>query len=220
MIDEMGRLKVPLYHGTSSYFLVQIREHGLGGCRDSTLFDAEILANLAYALDKPQHSTEWWELNFFIVEAMLGQRVTGGGFNFRYGSTYLSPNKATALRYATSNRLGSEFLTTIYQAYVALASVNTGQAEKILPHNHPLRSFFRERHRPMLLTLQGVPAEKLRTEQGDPIEDQLKSVISICNAGVGGGVELLQQLNFELKGSVDYPLLEVTIFDEGPAESF
>ncbi|WP_375171123.1 hypothetical protein [Marinobacter sp.] len=220
MIDEMGRLELPLYHGTSSYFLAQIREHGLGGYRDSKLFDAEILANLADSLDNSQNSTAWWELNSFVVRPMLERRVTSGGFNFRYGNTYLSSSRSTACGYATSNPFGSEFLSIIYQAYMALASVNTSQAETILPHNHPLRCFFRGSHRPILLTLQGAPAEKLRTEQGDPIEDQLQSIISICNAGLGRRDALLQQLNFELEGSIDFSLLDVTILDEGPTERF
>ncbi|HDZ07500.1 hypothetical protein [Pseudohongiella sp.] len=215
MIDSMGRLAVPLYHGTSSYFLAQIREHGLGGFRDSKLFDAEILANLAHALDNTRNSTEWWEFNDFIVRAMLEQRVSDGGFNFRYGYTYLTPSKSTAHRYATSNRLGSEFLTTIYQAYMALASINPVEAENIVPNSHCLRTIFQETHRPVILTLKNVAAGRLRTEQGNPIYEQLNQMISMRDSVSNIEPQVLwQQFNFELEGSIDWSHLDFSLLDD------
>lgn len=214
MIDNMGRLEIPLYHGTSSYFLSQIKEHGLGGCRDQKIFDEKVLSNLANALDNNQNATEWWEFNSYIVRAMIDQRVTGGGFNFRYGNTYLTPSTSTAYRYATSNCLGSEFLTTIYQAYMALATINPGEAERILPKCHCLWSVFQAKHIPTIITLKSVTAEELRTEKGEPIDEQLKSMVSMCNAIPDREPELLlQQFNFELGGSIDWSRLEVNILD-------
>jgi len=220
MIDNKGRLEVRLYHGTSSMFLADIREHGLGGRRDSRLFDTEILASLAHALNDSRNHTEWWDLNSFIVELMLNQRVTDGGFNYRYGSGYLTPSKSTACRYATSNCLGSEFLTTIYRAYMALSSVNHVEAERIIPTGHCLRAAFQETHNPVLIAVENIGAEKLRTERGEPIHNQLDAMMAMRNNRVSLDPDILwQQFNFELEGSIDWQFLDVAYLNGKRVES-
>lgn len=208
MLNENGLLEIPLYHGTSSHYLDSIKKFGLGGVRDEMLFDKRVLSALADRLSDPSNKTEWWELNSIFVEPMLEQRITGGGFNFRYGGTYLTPSRFTASRYATSNRMGSEYISTIHQAFAALASVNATAANEIIPPGHGLRNIFDAEHSPVVISVRGLSAEMLRTENGESIERQLVNMNNMKNAVVGVDPEVLwQQFNFEISGPIQYAFM-------------
>lgn len=203
MLNECGQLMVPLYHGTSSHYLDSINKYGLGGVRDAIVFDMNVLSALADRLSDPSNQTEWWELNSVFVEPMLEQRITGGGFNFRYGGTYLTPSRFTACRYATSNRMGSEYISTIHQAFAALLAVNATEANEIIPSDHRLRDIFEAKHSPILITVKGLGAEMLRTEKGENIESQLERMIEMKSAVAGVDPEVLwQQFNFEISRAI------------------
>jgi hypothetical protein len=203
MINIHGQLEIPLYHGTSSFFIDSIKEHGLGGHRDQGLFDLSILALLVDCLSKPENKTEWWEDNSYIVGKMGRQAITAGNFNFRHGGTYLTPSKFTAANYA-SNKMGSELLTTLYDGFVALESINSKVAEGIIPNGHKLREVFRHNHRSCLITATGVDAKSLKTEQGEDIYDQLKAMEDLKNKlSDVPSEQLWQQYNFEICDTLD-----------------
>ncbi|MDP3534587.1 MAG: hypothetical protein Q8S08_04245, partial [Halomonas sp.] len=133
-----------------------------------------------------------------------------GGFNFRYGSTYLTPSKLTAYNYANSNFLGSELLTTIYKMYTELASINPAKAKLIIPSDHPLLSVFYAAHSPVIIVLEGLKADRLKTEQGESIEKQLREMnLRQSSSGEFDIERVWQQFNFELIGSVDWSLIKV-----------
>lgn len=203
MLSENGQLTIPLYHGTSSYYLDSINRFGLGGVRDEKIFNKSVLSLLADRLSDPLNQTEWWELNSMFVELMLEQRITGGGFNFRYGDTYLTPSRFTAHRYAVSNCKGSEYVSTIYHAFSALVSVNGTAANEIVPSGHVLRDIFEAEHSPVLITIKGISVEMLRTENGENIQSQIESMIKMKKAVPGVDPEVLwQQFNFEINRAV------------------
>lgn len=208
MLNESGQLVVPLYHGTSSHYVDSIKNFGLGGVRDDVLFDKRILSALADRLSDRSNQTEWWELNSIIVEPMLDQRVTDGGFNFRYGATYLTPSRSTALRYATSNRMGSEYISTIHEAFIALNSVNPIAASEIIPPEHGLRKIFDADHCPIVISVRGLGVEMLRTEKGEKIDRQLANMKKMKNDFAGVDAEALwQQFNFEISSPIPSSLL-------------
>ena len=214
MIDSNGRLEIPLYHGTSSFFLDSIRDNGLGGNRDLQLFNKEVLFSLFNALKKPENYSESWDLYSFVVEKMLKQEVTVGGFNFRHGNTYLSPSKFTASNYAKNNDLGSEFLSTINTAYKALKSVNPIEAKEIISSSSYLQAVLKGSHKPVLIEITNIDTNKLRTEQGNPIHAQLDKMKSIIREQPSCIVDVLwQQYNFELEGVIDWELLDVIYLD-------
>lgn len=208
MVDQDGYIAIPLYHGTSSIFRASIEKNGLGGVRDSGIFDIKVLASLAEMLKKTENKTTWWAYNSFIVEAMLNQEITRGGFNFRYGGVYLSPSKHTARRYA-NNAMGSELLSTIYQAYSALISVNTKAAKAVLPDTSPISKLFKQHTNPLILTVTRVSAEALTTENGQPIQAQL-AVMESMKIKYGATQEnpLFQQMNFVLTETLHPDLLQ------------
>jgi len=214
VIDSKGRLEIPLYHGTSSFFLDSIRENGLGGYRDPQLFNKKVLVSLVNALKKPENYYESWDLYSFVVEKMLKQEVTAGGFNFRYGNTYLSPSKLTASKYAKNNDLGSEFLSTINTAYKALKSVNPIEAEEIISSSSYLQAVLKGSHKPVLIEITNADTNKLRTEQGKHIHAQLDKMNSINNEQPSCIIDIFwQQYNFELEGVIDWSLLDIVYLD-------
>lgn len=208
MLNEYGQLVVPLYHGTSSHYVDSIKKFGLGGVRDEILFDKRILLALADRLSDRSNQTEWWELNSIVVEPMLEQRITDGGFNFRYGNTYLTPSRFTARRYATSNRMGSEYISTIHEAFTALNSVNPIAASEIIPQGHRLRKIFDADHSPVVISVSGLGVEILRTETGEKIDSQLAGMRKMKSAFTGVyPEELWQEFNFEISSPIPSSLL-------------
>ena len=103
---------------------------------------------------------------------------------------------------------------------MALYSANPIEAELIMPKGHVLRSVFEEEHRPVLITLKTVNADKLRTETGKPIYEQLDQMLSmrrgLTNTELGSEI-LWQQFNFELDDAIDWTLLKVIYLDEREA---
>src|SRR5687767_8347685 len=108
-VSDGSRLLVPLYHGTSELFLPSIRMAGLGAQDPhqqlATLSLLRDVIELYEALH-PQDSE--WLFSRLEAYAMLEQRSSPGGMNFRHGGTYLTASRYTAVRYALGNRYGSE----------------------------------------------------------------------------------------------------------------
>lgn len=208
IINEQGRLSIPLYHGTSTVFLESIMRSGLGGARDSRVFDLEILRRLSCALDRYGDTSEWWVKNSFIVELMLDQKVSPSGFNFRHGGVYLSPCRQTAQSYASSNKFGSELITTIYETFEALAAIDCSEANRIIPGDQPLRAIFSERGKSIVLCVKNINPALLQTEVGGDAREQLNRL----NHTLANGDDLdscCQQHGFVLDGIVDPSDLEL-----------
>jgi len=101
---------IPLYHGTSTLFLKDILELGLGG--KNPLKEWRVL----------EFAEKIWPLveNSLADDVQLAQKIqtfgkmveqTSGEMNFQHGDTYLTPEASTAMRYAINKRYGSELLT-------------------------------------------------------------------------------------------------------------
>lgn len=203
MIDQDGYLTFPLYHGTSTLYRDSIKKHGLGGLRDTTLFDFGLLEQFAILLDAPKNKTDWWQMNDFVVKAMIEQGVSGGGFNFRYGGLYLSSSRQTAQMYARSPK-GSELISHIFLAYEALKSVNPDEADRLLPREHPLTKLFEQPSRPMLITINKIKAYGLTTEHGNSIDQQLAEMKAAREETEAHLMEVSwQQRNFAFAGTLE-----------------
>ncbi|MBN4174623.1 hypothetical protein GSU75_01832 [Pseudomonas savastanoi pv. phaseolicola] len=203
MIDQDGYLTFPLYHGTSTLYRDSIKKHGLGALRDTSLFDFGLLEQFAELLDAPRNKTDWWQMNDFVVKAMIKQGISGGGFNFRYGGLYLSSSRQTAQMYARSPK-GSELISHIFLAYEALKSVNPKEARRLLPCKHPLTELFEQPSRPMLITINRIKAHELTTEHGNPIEQQLAEMKAVREEAEAHLIDASwQQRNFAFAGTLE-----------------
>lgn len=184
-------LGFPLYHGTSSLFLDSITELGLGGqniCEKYRII--EIFTQVVDVFKKKHMNTDWWVMEGFICEKMIGSEVTNGGFNFRYGGVYLTPSLETAQRYSKSNKYGSELVSYFIRSYEELYKHDSSLADKIFPLNHPLREVIVSGATPVVLEINGLSKNDLTTEQGEPIDAQLKLMDEVPKA-------IWQQFNFE-----------------------
>lgn len=203
MIDQDGYLTFPIYHGTSTLYRDSIEQHGLGGLRDTSLFDFGVLAQLAELLDAPRNKTDWWKMNDFVVKTMIEQGISGGGFNFRYGGLYLSSSRQTAQMYARSPK-GSEVISHIFLAYEALKSVNPDEASQLLTCEHPLAKLFEKPSKPMLITVNRIKAHALTTEHGHPIDEQLAEMKAIREKTETHLIDVFwQQRNFAFAGTLE-----------------
>ncbi|WP_455884803.1 hypothetical protein [Pseudomonas spelaei] len=203
MIDQDGYLTFPLYHGTSTLYRDSIEKQGLGAVRDPSLFDFQTLEQLAKLLDAQKSKSTWWQMNDFIVKAMIDQNVTGGGFNFRYGGIYLSASRQTAQMYAKSPK-GSEIISHIFLAYEELKSVDPDAASQLLHCAHPLTKLFEKPSMPMLITVSKVKAHLLTTEHGKAIDEQLAEMKNLREARDPHLIDVIwQQRNFTFDGTLE-----------------
>lgn len=165
IVDE--RLAIPLYHGTSDLFYGSINMFGLGGRNLIKEFRViEFLRQLVDICQTRLPDEEQWILKMQAAEWICQQSVSRGGFNFRHGSTYVTPSSYTAANYATSNEYGSEALShfmmlwnRIGESRIELPRVITDSARLII-------DFAVRPKTPILIRLDGVPANILSAENG------------------------------------------------------
>jgi hypothetical protein len=186
--EELG---FSLFHGTSSIFLDSINQSGLGGENVSKKFEINAMfSHVVNVFNSKYRDCSWWVGEGFICEKMVGQEVTNGGFNFRYGGLYLTPSFETAKNYATSNKYGSELISYFIRSYEELLKLAPILADQIFPIAHPLRQLVALDPTPVVLEVVGITKDCLVTEQGEPIEEQLDLMKQV--PGV-----IWQQFNFE-----------------------
>ena len=200
LVADNGQILISLYHGTSKIFLDSIQESGLGAKDPNIMFKSHELLTEMFNLegwnwsDDPEFST--MEL---ITRYTVGQSVSGGGFNFRHGNTYLTPSKLTAVRYALINRLGSELLSMTISLFDELKVRDEGKACEIASRYPIISGLLSLEHQPLLVEALRVPIRSLRSEQGD---DPEVVIDQIDNSPDGMDSKLFhivfQQHNFEL----------------------
>jgi len=203
MLIRDGLLTLPVYHGTSSVNLSSICENGLGGRNfieelNLVPFIRELYAT---ALDVVPDSEPGWSTLRVELEPIAGQRITGGGLNYRHGSTYLTPSCSSAARYAQSSPEGSELLSNANAVLDLIARHDPRGRERIEQLNPAAASRLRQTGDPVVLRAVDVPLSELRSEQGgdahvviDQIEQMFRSLpFTEENINL-----LCQQANFEL----------------------
>ena len=192
----MSTIPFPLFHGTSSAFLPSIFEHGLGGRNPVASARAvECLKRLITLADNHLQDQESWESKRYVLELVTQQRVTGANMNFRHGGAYCSPLENTAVKYALSNKHGSEIFSDcigLYRELLILAPETVSFLRAEFPEIYELD---KSDSLPVLLTLRDVPVDALSTEQG---EDPAESIAFVSSVTTNLDMIILQQKNFEL----------------------
>ena len=159
---------VPLYHGTSKRFLPSIREFGLGGrYPDEVTQCHRLLDDLASVEELDWLADPDLCILRPMVDRMRRQTVTAGGLNFRYGNTYLSASNRTAVRYATSNRYGSELLSTAMSVLEKLFDHDPAHAQAIAERHQISPDLRRAAKQPVLVEANRVPLRSLKSERGE-----------------------------------------------------
>ena len=149
-------------------------------------------------LDELAGARKWdWhdDSDLYTIPAIINQRVTNAGFNFRHGSTYLSPSKTTAVKYALNNRFGSELLSNSILMYEKLKAHDYPKAQEIISKYPEILKLHRLAHQPILVEASDIPIRNLRSEDGENPAQTLR----MMKENVGDlGKFMWQQLNFEL----------------------
>lgn len=193
-------LLVPLYHGTSDIFLSSIRQHGLGAIDPNAGWRSRELLLELLQIDAQHHFLD--PLYRVSAEPISQQKVTAAGFNFRHGSTYLSPCRSTAIRYAIGNPWGSELLSETLKGLDQLEEHDAGQAAGVLGKYSAIAEVRDQEHEPVLIELSNVRLETLRSEEGKAASETIELMAKSRH--------VWQQANFELRGSI--PARDLTCY--------
>lgn len=203
MLVRDGFVKLPLYHGTASVNVVSICENGLGGRNFVEELNLVPFIRKLYAAALellPDHTPGWPSLRV-AIEPIAAQQITGGGFNYRHGSTYLTPSRFSAVRYAQSSPEGSEFLTHAKALLDLIARHDPRRGAQIEETNRAVASRLRQTGDPVVFRAVDVPVSALRSEQGGDahaVIDQIEHMFGSLPFTAERIDRLCQQHNFEL----------------------
>jgi hypothetical protein len=196
-----GKLTIPLYHG--------IREFGLGGRNLIREFEViEMLREMVSICQLRLPREEAWFVRMDDAERISRQCVTGGGFNFRHGSAYLTPSDFTAVNYATTNTYGSEALEHLMMLWNRLREHRIGLSRGISDAVGRVIRFAERPRVPLLVKLAGVPAAALAAENGGHATDVFQRLESLLREKFFS--IMCQQTNFELIQPI--PLSHADVF--------
>jgi hypothetical protein len=174
---EDGRLCIPLYHGTSSLFESSIRAYGLGALNPLDRYEAQSFLRAVYTLcEEAFESDAEWQSCKFAAKWIANQESFSDSSNFQHGQTYLTPSRSSAVGYALTNRLGSEFLSQAFRMYRLLQERAALLLERSSLVKHPFVSVFGVEHVPVLITVKDVPVSSIASEGGDSAEASLEQL--------------------------------------------
>ena len=201
-ITDGSKILIPLYHGTSGLFLPSIREFGFGTKDPNVdLKSYELLSELLEIMKRNSwYYDEYLATQEFLFQYMVDQRVTAGGFNFRHGTTYLSPAEVIAVQYALTNPYGSELLSNAITLLEGLTKHDKPLAQEILQRYPNVASLRANRDRyPVLIEATQIPITSLQSEKGGDASETISLIEEILNENDQTMFQILcQQFNFEL----------------------
>lgn len=200
LVADNEQMLISLYHGTSKIFLGSIQESGLGAKDPNIMFKSHELLTEMFNLEGWNWSDDPELFAMALpIRYVVDQSVSGGGFNFRHGSAYLTPSKHTAVRYALNHRLGSELLSTAISLFDELKVRDEGKAREVASKYPIIPELLSLEHQPLLVEALQVPIRSLRSEKGDAPEVVIDEINNLAD---GMDPELFpvvcQQHNFEL----------------------
>ncbi|NGP53578.1 hypothetical protein G6N75_08690 [Thioalkalivibrio sp. XN8] len=200
-----------LYHGTSSLFLRSIQEFGLGAKNPVDAW--RILEFGRYVLPLAEAYLEARSEYLVQVDAfrtMLSQ--SRAGMNFQHGNTYASPSKFTAVRYALSNRHGSEILSYALSLFEAMLIKSVPGLPGPVPEQYPkIWQALNARSAPILIRVKSAPISALRSEFDEPPEEQVEWLESLRTSDSEVFPVLAQQCNFRIIQPTDPSMLEISL---------
>ena len=200
LVADNEQMLISLYHGTSKIFLDSIQESGLGAKDPNIMFKSHELLTEMFNLEGWNWSDDPELVAMALpIRYIVDQSVSIGGFNFRHGNTYLTPSKLAAVRYALTNRLGSELLSTMISLFDELKVRDEGKAREVASKYPIISELLNLEHRPLLVEALQVPIRSLRSEKGDAPEVVIDQINNLPDGMDSKSFHLVcQQHNFEL----------------------
>jgi hypothetical protein len=191
-------LPFPLFHGTSTAFLEDIRSLGLGA-KDplAEIGLHEFVKDLMPIIDANLKGMAIYEARRQSFGLMAEQKIAA--MNFQHGQTYLSPSKKTAIRYAVNKRYGSELLSYSLVFLQLLLDLEVPGVANDLYQRHPaVFRFLDISPSPMLVRADDVPLAALLTENGKDTASSVERLLQLWERGEKQLEEFGQQTNFRL----------------------
>ncbi len=199
-VSDRSKLLVPLFHGTSCVFMDSIRATGLGAQNPhSRLATLQLLEELISVGEQHFEKDSNWIVDRISLIKMLNQAAAEASFNFRHGSTYLTPSIQTAVRYALDNNYGSELLSHALDLFVRLRKFDPSAAAGIAARYPQAIEILPRGKEPLLVEVRDVAIRQLRSESGQDASTVLEKMQRTADAfDAEVRDSLWQQLNFEL----------------------
>jgi len=217
-------MPIPLWHGTSSWYLPGVLEHGLGAVDVHAQLRSREFYRAAWelrlALAEPEDRAELERYYGSRSRAIMGDPAAVEGFNFRYGQLYVTGEERKAVTYAARGygselvRLGAALLKQIREA-------SPEKASALLSSYPEIAACLEHEHKPIVIRLDRIERRWLRLETGAPIITDLDRIMSLLSFELVKSVDpsamtVFEVRNVELRfiGAVSYDL--VPAFRGGP----
>ena len=134
---------------------------------------------------------------------MAEQHISGGGFNWRHGETYLTPSMGKAINYAQHNPYGSELISNALYYYKKIIHK---YPEENLPEvitTSPILDLLDVSFTPLIIE---IPIGVLYSEdlEGETDQDVIQQVKKLKEMDLSNPSDefLSEQLNFRLQKSI------------------
>jgi hypothetical protein len=115
-----------------------------------------------------------------MIAHMTGDRVSAGGFNFRYGQFYCTADECKAVSYA-ANAFGSELISEGAKLLAEVRSAVPERAEKLLAGYAEIARCLAFNHQPVVIRLDGVERSAVLSEDGQelsPDEEEIAQLVA------------------------------------------
>jgi hypothetical protein len=209
----MSLLPFSLYHGTSTLFLKDIIESGLGGVDPVEKWKIlEFAKAIAPIVNEHLSSDDNFMVKANTFMHMVNQ--TSSHSNYQHGDTYLSPSMDTAVRYASNKRYGSEILTYSLDFLEELIRRDIGEGIDDLYQKYPrLFGFLDISPAPLIIEVIDYDTDWLLTEFGNDATKQIEKLVMDYNLNPDDIHEEGQQDNFRLINPVPSDSLKIWLLN-------
>ena len=186
---EPAHVPFALYHGSSSHYLVNFRPGETLSDWPHTRDALELYRLLWTELKRLGQSPDWWQ------EKILAQDT--GHANWQHGQLYVTPSKASAVRYASGGAAhGGELLQSCRDALDELAKLDPGRTTELLCSAGRIGCFLKETERPILIQFRNVQVSGLSPER--PSDNVSAQLAALANMDQPTRELMGQQTNFRL----------------------
>lgn len=223
MTNSKDKLIFDLYHGTSSLFLEDIIDEGLGGKNPVKDWDLVKLSKEVYDLSEKYISdSKAFKVSGWAFKKMTKQsNAIGMRFNYQHGDTYLSPNQDTAAKYAIHKKFGSEILTYILKFLDLLTELDLQEVNRDLYHKCPeIFKLIEVRPAPILFKVKNVNVNTLLNENGEDPGERIKVLNELWDEDKDLFKTIGQQANFRLTEPVFLGDIEIFLINQKNSDPY
>ena len=177
MTAEAELMPIPLWHGTSSWFLPGILEHGLGAVdvhaqlRSREFYRA--VWELRLQLAPPEEQQKLQQGYGYHARAIIDD-VTPGGLNYRYGSIYCFGMAGRAVSFAARG-YGSEMIRFGAAWWEEIREIAPDAADVLLTEFPEMAACLAHDHQPVVIRLDSIELRHVRLDNGRAIPPGLLS---------------------------------------------